>query len=392
MLEEEFYLSIKNNLRKINDVRELFKNLTEYEKEVLEYEKKRAERLKLAQLQQLSEANMIQNSKPKPPNDENVNIDLSTKKVTYKVPMVTSYDNDLIFYHKNSSGNNLMLSNRVNFAEVNKSAQGVEFKKRVEFDSDVILNSPRSRAKKIARSTEYLNDFSKNESNENFSRYNVNMYDYNNQNISEKRKKRYSFESSTYMPPQNNLTSSFDKHAINNNNNTSNQVKVEYLKTNNNHINNGNNMNGIKYKIKNFFINDVAQEKKKTRYYMPEHEQEYTNYKNEPKPKLINQNQQSHENYYKPSSRWKYKEKLSKFKIGNITVVDSSNCAHPNSGQMFTNANQNNNSNNQYYQRKPSFFPKQMFFNEYNEPKYKIPISSNNKISALFHRNKHPRV
>jgi hypothetical protein len=224
------------------------------------------------------------------------------------------------------------------------------------------------------------------------------MYDYSNQNISEKRKKRYSFESSTYMLPQNNLTSSFEKNLNNNHNMNTNQVRVDYLKVNNNHINN-NGMNGIKYKIKNFFLNEATQEKKKPRYYMPEHEQDIlhnkyssskVNYNNEPKAKLNNQNQQPYENYCKPSSRWKYKEKLSKFKIGNITVIDSSNCAHVNSSQMFTNTNQN--SNQQYYQRKPSFFPKQIFYNEYNEPRCKIQISPNNKISALFHRNKHPRI
>lgn len=47
MTMEHFYLSIKNTQRKIEDVRNLFKNLTTQEKEILEFEKARAERLKL---------------------------------------------------------------------------------------------------------------------------------------------------------------------------------------------------------------------------------------------------------------------------------------------------------------------------------------------------------
>ena len=49
MSDEEFHLSIKNNLRKIVNVREVFKNLTPHEKELLEYYKIRAEKLKEAQ-------------------------------------------------------------------------------------------------------------------------------------------------------------------------------------------------------------------------------------------------------------------------------------------------------------------------------------------------------
>ena len=44
---EHFYLSIKNTQRKIEDVRNLFKNLTTREMEILELEKARAEQLKL---------------------------------------------------------------------------------------------------------------------------------------------------------------------------------------------------------------------------------------------------------------------------------------------------------------------------------------------------------
>jgi hypothetical protein len=44
---EHFYLSIKNTQRKIEDVRNLFKNLTTREMEILEFEKARAEQLKL---------------------------------------------------------------------------------------------------------------------------------------------------------------------------------------------------------------------------------------------------------------------------------------------------------------------------------------------------------
>lgn len=44
---EQFYLSIKNTQRKIEDVRNLFKNLTTREMEILEFEKARAEQLKL---------------------------------------------------------------------------------------------------------------------------------------------------------------------------------------------------------------------------------------------------------------------------------------------------------------------------------------------------------
>lgn len=47
MTMEHFYLSIKNTQRKIEDVRNLFKNLSTREKEILECEKLRAERLKL---------------------------------------------------------------------------------------------------------------------------------------------------------------------------------------------------------------------------------------------------------------------------------------------------------------------------------------------------------
>lgn len=47
MTMEHFYLSIKNTQRKIEDVRNLFKNLTTREMEILEFEKARAEQLKL---------------------------------------------------------------------------------------------------------------------------------------------------------------------------------------------------------------------------------------------------------------------------------------------------------------------------------------------------------
>jgi hypothetical protein len=47
--EEEFHLSIKNNLRKIVHVRNVFKDLTPYEEKILEYHKILAEKRKLAQ-------------------------------------------------------------------------------------------------------------------------------------------------------------------------------------------------------------------------------------------------------------------------------------------------------------------------------------------------------
>lgn len=53
--DEEFHLTIKNNLRKIVDVRNVFKNLSPYEKQILEYHKVQAEKRKLRQEAQLNE-------------------------------------------------------------------------------------------------------------------------------------------------------------------------------------------------------------------------------------------------------------------------------------------------------------------------------------------------
>ena len=55
---DEFHLSIKNSHRKIKDVRDLFRNLSEFELEVLENEKRKAEEAKL--LKQIS-LNIIAN-------------------------------------------------------------------------------------------------------------------------------------------------------------------------------------------------------------------------------------------------------------------------------------------------------------------------------------------
>jgi hypothetical protein len=48
----EFHLSIKNTQRKIADVRDLFRNLSETEKRVLEIAKRRAEEEKRQQIEQ----------------------------------------------------------------------------------------------------------------------------------------------------------------------------------------------------------------------------------------------------------------------------------------------------------------------------------------------------
>jgi hypothetical protein len=77
--EEEFHLSIKNNLRKIVHVRNVFKDLTPYEEQILEYHKILAEKRKLAQEAQRKS----QQSTPTPvisPSEFTINLE-SRKKI-----------------------------------------------------------------------------------------------------------------------------------------------------------------------------------------------------------------------------------------------------------------------------------------------------------------------